>query len=73
MHRMATSSEIKDAIAEQAKDGIRRVTGDSGSTEMHNPSDLVGAARFSVATDAVMNRQRAGIRIMKFQPGGAGG
>jgi len=62
--------EIKDAIAQQVKDGIRRVTGDSGSTEMHDLSDQVEAARFVGSNDAVKS-SGAGIRMMKFKPGGA--
>jgi hypothetical protein len=67
---MATDQEIRDAISQQVIDGIRRVTGDSGSTEMQNLGDSVEAAKFVGSNDAVRSKQ-AGIRIMAFKPGGA--
>ena len=69
---MPTDSEIRDAIAQQVVDGIRRVTGDSGSTEMHDLSDVVDAAKFVGGNEAVKLPQ-AGIRIMQFKPGSAPG
>lgn len=67
---MPTDQEMKDAISQQVVDGVRRVTGDSGSTEMHDLSDVVEAAKFASGTEAAKSYQ-AGIRIMKFKPGGA--
>ena len=67
---MATDQEIKDAVSQQVVDGIRRVTGDSGSTEMHDLGDVVDAAKFVSSGNAAKSSQ-AGIRLMRFKPGGA--
>jgi len=64
------TNEVKDAITQQTIDGVRRVTGDSGSTEMHNLKDQVEAARYLAGNEAAASKN-AGIRIMKFKPGGA--
>jgi len=67
---MATPEDIKDSIAQQVADGVRRVTGDTGSTEMHDLTEQIEAAKFVGSSEAIA-RPQAGIRLMKFRPGGA--
>jgi len=59
-----------DSIRQQAIDGILKVTGDDGSTEMLRPSDQIAAARFAAA-QAGVGGKRLGIRIMKVRNGNA--
>tara|TARA_R110002020_G_scaffold300410_2_gene516048 strand:- start:140 stop:352 length:213 start_codon:yes stop_codon:yes gene_type:complete len=63
-------ASVTAAIKQQALDGIRRVSGDDGSTEMMKPSEQLLAARASCAQDAVIDK-KLGIRMMKIRTGNA--
>lgn len=67
---MPTSDDIKDAIAQSAVDGIKRVRGDEGEVEQLSIDDQIKAAKFVSQGTAASNPSR-GIRFSKIVPPGA--
>ena len=63
-------TRVNDAIRQQAIDGIKRVTGDDGSTEMQSGRDQIALARYACSQAASASRS-LGIRIMKVRTGDA--
>jgi len=64
----STSSNLKDAILENAK-GPKKVTGDSGSVEQHSLQDQIAAERFLQSKQA-SQKPGLGIRLIKLSPDG---
>ena len=63
------SDEITDAISSNAT-GPQKVTGDSGSVEMHPLDKQIEAAKFLQNQDAG-SRKKLGLRFRKLVPPGA--
>lgn len=64
----ANEDAISDAIEESAVNGIKKVTGDTGSTEMHSIEDQIAADRYVSAKRAA--RRGLGVRLTKLIPPG---
>lgn len=64
---MATQEQI-DAILENIASGIRRVTSDSGSTEMQSISDQIAALKQLMGLNAAKSKN-LGIRIKQVDLG----
>ncbi len=62
------SSELKDAIAENAK-GPKRVQGDSGSVEQHSLKDQIEAEKFLQSKKAAQGKGFP-VRLFKISPDG---
>jgi hypothetical protein len=63
-------AEVNTAIELNVTDGIKKVTGDDGSTEMFTPEEqLAGAGR--IASQAAVKGKNLGIRMMKVRNGNA--
>lgn len=57
-----------DKVRENIASGIRRVTSDSGSTEMQSIDDQIKALQVLGAEEAAKS-SKLGIRIMRVRPG----
>lgn len=67
---MPDADDIKDAIAQSATDGIKRVRGDEGEVEQLSIPDQIAAAKF-VAQGTAASKPARGIRFSKIVPPGA--
>ena len=59
-----------DRMRENIASGIRRVTSDSGSTEMHSLAQQLDALK-SLSGDAAAKSSKLGIRILRVRSGDA--
>lgn len=68
MSESSSSDELTEAIEQAAITGIKKVTGDTGSTEMMPIDERIKAIRFADARRA--SRSGLGIRTVKLIPPG---
>ncbi len=61
--------KVEDTIKENALSGIKKVSGDQGSTEMHPLPDQIEADRY-LKSQKAGRRGFGGIRLVQFIPPG---
>lgn len=65
------ATPIQDAYDENAASGIKRVSSDGESVEMHSLSEMQRAADIEAKQAAASTGARAGLKIFRARMGGA--
>ena len=66
---MATAAEIKTAIGDSAKDGIKSATSDGVTTTMDSLKDRIAAERY-LAENTAVDKPHRGLRFTKLRSPG---
>lgn len=61
---------IEDAIEQAAIDGIKRVTGDQGSTELMSMEERIAAAKYINSKKVAASGGFGGVKFVQFVPPG---